>query len=67
MIVQQHEFNLDGVCPHCGAQSGSEKTCVNREVLTKQPRVFVSAMNDIDGIHARIKELQAEQEAALKQ
>lgn len=66
MIVQQHDFNQDGTCIHCGAQSGVEKTCINREAPAAQ-RIFVSAMNDIDGIHARIKELQAEQEAALKQ
>lgn len=65
-MIQQHEYPGDTtLCKHCGAPQGTEATCIKRETATNQQRPFVSAMNDLDSIHARIKELRDEHNKAL--
>lgn len=70
--MRQHEFPpADGSgrkwCLHCGAlyHYQMDATCVERPDNPAPIERRVSAIDDIDAIHARINELRAEQTAAL--
>ena len=66
-LVEQHEFDKNGICKHCNANSG-EKACVRREVpnMVAAPRRRVSALDDLDTIRRRQQELRIEETEALQ-
>jgi len=67
--VNQHEYENDAApaCKHCGTtrvQVALGYSCVGRTLADgRSPRV--SAIDDVDVIHARIGELRSERDAAL--
>lgn len=72
--MRKHEFPpADGSgrswCLHCGAlrHAQMDATCIDRaDPAPDKPRARVSAMDDIDAIYDRIKELRAENDRALQ-
>jgi hypothetical protein len=68
LTINQHEFlrDEDQSCVHCGTSRGMVAAgygCIHRAAPSFPCGPRVSAVDDIDFIHARIKQLEAERTA----
>lgn len=65
MKIRQHEYVEGNIfCIHCGAIAG-DATCNERELGAGPRAIPASSVDDFDFIGKRIREIRAEEDAAL--